>query len=85
MTEFSRGANIIRDKYANKIVTTRELVSDTGTVSLGLKRNSLVYEYIKLQKKIKANKAQWEQELKEFDSVINSAFELSEDLQALNK
>ena len=79
MAEFSRGANIIRDKYANKIVTTRELVSDTGTVSLGLKRNSLVYEYIKLQKKIKANKAQWEQELKEFDSVINSAFELSED------
>lgn len=44
-----------------------------------------MYEYIKLQKKIKANKAQWEQELKEFDSVINSAFELSEDLKALSK
>lgn len=42
--------------------------------------NTLSYK-----KKIKANKAQWEQELKEFDSVINSAFELSEDLQALNK
>lgn len=83
--EFCRGYDAGYKKYADSMETAHELESDTGTVSLGLKRNSLVYEYIKLQKKIKANKAQWEQELKEFDSVINSAFELSEDLQALNK
>lgn len=83
--EFCRGYDAGYKKYADNMETAHELESDTGTVSLGLKRNSLVYEYIKLQKKIKANKAQWEQELKEFDSVINSAFELSEDLQALNK
>lgn len=83
--EFCRGYDAGYKKYADSMETAHELESDTGTVSLGLKRNSLVYEYIKLQKKIKANKAQWEQELKEFDSVINRAFELSEDLQALNK
>jgi phage regulator Rha-like protein len=83
--EFCRGYDAGYKKYADNMETAHELESDTGTVSLGLKRNSLVYEYIKLQKKIKANKAQWEQELKEFDSVINSAFELSEDLQALGK
>lgn len=83
--EFCRGYDAGYKKYADSMETSHELESDTGTVSLGLKRNSLVYEYIKLQKKIKANKAQWEQELKEFDSVINSAFELSEDLKALSK
>nr|DAD81795.1 MAG TPA: regulatory protein [Siphoviridae sp. ctvyM23] len=83
--EFCRGYDAGYKKYADSMETAHELESDTGTVSLGLKRNSLVYEYIKLQKKIKANKAQWEQELKEFDSVINSAFELSEDLKALGK
>lgn len=83
--EFCRGYDAGYKKYADSMETAHELESDTGTVSLGLKRNSLVYEYIKLQKKIKANKAQWEQELKEFDSVINSAFELSEDLKALSK
>lgn len=83
--EFCRGYDAGYKKYADNMETAHELESDTGTVSLGLKRNSLVYEYIKLQKKIKANKAQWEHELKEFDSVINSAFELSEDLQALGK
>lgn len=83
--DFCRGYDAGYKKYADSMETAHELESDTGTVSLGLKRNSLVYEYIKLQKKIKANKAQWEQELKEFDSVINSAFELSEDLKALSK
>lgn len=76
---------LTEEKYANNKGTAHELASGTGSITLGLKKNSLVYEYIKLKEKIKANKAQWEQELKEFDSVIDSAFELSEDLKALSK
>ena len=83
MTEFSRGANIIRDKYANKIVTTRELVSKNNNFAFGISKNSLMYEYLKLMRKIKANKEQWQQEVEEFNAVVGDACELSENCEKI--
>lgn len=83
MTEFSRGANIIRDKYANKIVTTRELVSEHNNFAFGISKNSLMYEYLKLMRKIKANKEQWKKEVEEFNSVVGDACELSENCEKI--
>ena len=77
MAEFSRGANIIRDKYANKIVTTRELVSENNNFAFGISKNSLMYEYLKVMRKIKANKEQWQQEVEEFNAIVGDACELS--------
>lgn len=83
MTEFSRGANIIRDKYANKIVTTRELVSEHNNFAFGISKNSLMYEYLKVMRKIKANKEQWQQEVEEFNTVVGDACELSENCEKI--
>lgn len=83
MTEFSRGANIIRDKYANKIVTTRELVSEHNNFAFGVSKNSLMYEYLKVMRKIKANKEQWQQEVEEFNAVVTDACELSENCEKI--
>ena len=83
MTEFSRGANIIRDKYANKIVTTRELVSEHNNFAFGISKNSLMYEYLKVMRKIKANKEQWQQEVEEFNAVVADACELSENCEKI--
>lgn len=83
MAEFSRGANIIRDKYANKIVTTRELVSEHNNFAFGISKNSLIYEYLKVMRKIKANKEQWQQEVEEFNSVVGDACELSENCEKI--
>ncbi len=83
MTEFSRGANIIRDKYANKIVTTRELVSENNNFAFGISKNSLMYEYLKVMRKIKANKEQWQQEVEEFNAVVGDACELSENCEKI--
>ena len=83
MTEFSRGANIIRDKYANKIITTRELVSEHNNFAFGISKNSLMYEYLKVMRKIKANKEQWQQEVEEFNAVVGDACELSENCEKI--
>lgn len=83
MAEFSRGANIIRDKYANKIVTTRELVSEHNNFAFGISKNSLIYEYLKVMRKIKANKEQWQQEVEEFNAVVGDACELSENCEKI--
>lgn len=83
MAEFSRGANIIRDKYANKIVTTRELVSEHNNFAFGISKNSLMYEYLKVMRKIKANKEQWQQEVEEFNAVVGDACELSENCEKI--
>lgn len=83
MTEFSRGANIIHDKYANKIVTTRELVSEHNNFAFGISKNSLIYEYLKVMRKIKANKEQWQQEVEEFNAVVADACELSENCEKI--
>ncbi len=67
----------------NKIVTTRELVSKNNNFAFGISKNSLMYEYLKLMRKIKANKEQWQQEVEEFNSIVGDACELSENCEKI--
>jgi phage regulator Rha-like protein len=67
------------------IVTTRELVSKNNNFAFGISKNSLMYEYLKVMRKIKANKEQWQQEIEEFNSVVGDACELSESCEKIVK
>jgi phage regulator Rha-like protein len=64
-------------------VTTRELVSEHNNFAFGISKNSLMYEYLKVMRKIKANKEQWQQEVEEFNSVVGDACELSENCEKI--
>lgn len=66
-----------------KIVTTRELVSENNNFAFGISKDSLVYEYLKVVRKIKANKEQWQKEIEEFNAVIGDACELSENCEKI--
>lgn len=63
------------------MVTTRELVSEHNNFAFGISKNSLMYEYLKVMRKIKANKEQWQQEVEEFNAVVGDACELSENCE----
>ena len=65
------------------MVTTRELVSEHNNFAFGISKNSLMYEYLKVMRKIKANKEQWEKEVEEFNSVVGDACELSENCEKI--
>lgn len=65
------------------MVTTRELVSKNNNFAFGISKNSLMYEYLKIMRKIKANKEQWQQEVEEFNSVVGDACELSENCEKI--
>lgn len=65
------------------MVTTRELVSEHNNFAFGISKNSLMYEYLKLMRKIKANKEQWQQEVEEFNAVVGDACELSENCEKI--
>ena len=65
------------------MVTTRELVSEHNNFAFGISKNSLMYEYLKLMRKIKANKEQWQQEVEEFNAVVGDACELSESCEKI--
>ena len=65
------------------MVTTRELVSKNNNFAFGISKNSLMYEYLKLMRKIKANKEQWQQEVEEFNSIVGDACELSENCEKI--
>lgn len=67
------------------MVTTRELVSEHNNFAFGISKNSLIYEYLKVMRKIKANKEQWQQEVEEFNSVVGDACELSESCEKIVK
>lgn len=77
----------IKKLQANKpdlnMVTTRELVSENNNFAFGISKNSLIYEYLKVMRKIKANKEQWQQEVEEFNSVVGDACELSENCEKI--
>lgn len=77
----------IKKLQANKpdlnMVTTRELVSEHNNFAFGISKNSLIYEYLKVMRKIKANKEQWQQEVEEFNSVVGDACELSENCEKI--
>lgn len=64
-------------------VTTRELVSENNNFAFGISKNSLMYEYLKVMRKIKANKEQWQQEVEEFNAVVGDACELSENYEKI--
>ena len=66
-------------------VTTRELVSEHNNFAFGISKNSLMYEYLKVMRKIKANKEQWQQEVEEFNAVVGDACELSESCEKIVK
>lgn len=66
-------------------VTTRELVSESNNFAFGISKNSLMYEYLKVMRKIKANKEQWQQEVEEFNAVVGDACELSESCEKIVK
>lgn len=65
------------------MVTTRELVSEHNNFAFGISKNSLMYEYLKVMRKIKANKEQWQQEVEEFNAVVGDACELSENCEKI--
>lgn len=77
----------IKKLQANKpdlnMVTTRELVSEHNNFAFGISKNSLMYEYLKVMRKIKANKEQWQQEVEEFNAVVGDACELSENCEKI--
>lgn len=77
----------IKKLQANKpdlnMVTTRELVSENNNFAFGISKNSLMYEYLKVMRKIKANKEQWQQEVEEFNAVVGDACELSENCEKI--
>lgn len=77
----------VKKLQANKpdlnMVTTRELVSKNNNFAFGISKNSLMYEYLKVMRKIKANKEQWQQEVEEFNSVVGDACELSENCEKI--
>lgn len=77
----------IKKLQANKpdlnMVTTRELVSKNNNFAFGISKNNLMYEYLKLMRKIKANKEQWQQEVEEFNAVVGDACELSENCEKI--
>ena len=77
----------IKKLQANKpdlnMVTTRELVSKNNNFAFGISKNSLMYEYLKVMRKIKANKEQWQQEVEEFNAVVGDACELSENCEKI--
>uniref|UniRef100_UPI003FEDDBB3 Rha family transcriptional regulator n=1 Tax=Succinivibrio sp. TaxID=2053619 RepID=UPI003FEDDBB3 len=79
----------IKKLQANKpdlnMVTTRELVSEHNNFAFGISKNSLMYEYLKVMRKIKANKEQWQQEVEEFNAVVGDACELSENCEKIVK
>ena len=66
-------------------VTTRELVSEHNNFAFGISKNSLMYEYLKVMRKIKANKEQWQHEVEEFNSIVGDACELSESCEKIVK
>ena len=77
----------IKKLQANKpdlnMITTRELVSEHNNFAFGISKNSLMYEYLKVMRKIKANKEQWQQEVEEFNAVVGDACELSENCEKI--
>lgn len=79
----------VKKLQANKpdlnMVTTRELVSESNNFAFGISKNSLMYEYLKVMRKIKANKEQWQQEVEEFNSIVGDACELSESCEKIVK
>lgn len=73
------GKEQIKQEYENKLKdykgnlnlsVTKDLKSDDDKFKFGIDKNSLVFEFLNLKKKIKANKEQWNKEVEQLQSLL---------------
>lgn len=73
------GKEQIKQEYENKIkdykgnlnlTVTKDFKSDDDKFKFGIDKNSLVFEFLNLKKKIKANKEQWNKEVEQLQDLL---------------
>lgn len=73
------GQKQIKQEYENKLKdykgnlnlsVTKDFKSDDDKFKFGIDKNSLVFEFLNLKKKIKANKEQWDKEVEQLQSLL---------------
>ena len=73
------GQKQIKQEYENKLKdykgnlnlsVTKDFKSDDNKFKFGIDKNSLVFEFLNLKKKIKANKEQWNKEVEQLQSLL---------------
>ena len=73
------GQKQIKQEYENKIkdykgnlnlTVTKDFKSDDDKFKFGIDKNSLVFEFLNLKKKIKANKEQWNKEVEQLQDLL---------------
>lgn len=73
------GQKQIKQEYENKIkdykgnlnlTVTKDFKSDDDKFKFGIDKNSLVFEFLNLKKKIKANKEQWNKEVEQLQNLL---------------
>ncbi len=88
------GKEQIKQEYENKLKdykgnqnlsVSKEFKSADDKFKFGIDKNSLVFEFLKLKKKIKANKEQWNRELEELQNVTLKVSSFVEDCLSLDE
>lgn len=73
------GQKQIKQEYENKLKdyksnlnlsVTKDFKSDDDKFKFGIDKNSLVFEFLNLKKKIKANKEQWNKEIEQLQDLL---------------
>ena len=73
------GQKQIKQEYENKLKdykgnlnlsVTKDFKSDDDKFKFGIDKNSLVFEFLNLKKKIKANKEQWNKEVEQLQDLL---------------
>lgn len=73
------GQKQIKQEYENKLKdykgnlnlsVTKDFKSDDNKFKFGIDKNSLVFEFLNLKKKIKANKEQWKKEVEQLQNLL---------------
>lgn len=73
------GQKQIKQEYENKLKdykgnlnlsVTKDFKSDDNKFKFGIDKNSLVFEFLNLKKKIKTNKEQWNKEVEQLQSLL---------------
>ena len=73
------GQKQIKQEYENKLKDykgnlnlslTKDFKSDDDKFKFGIDKNSLVFEFLNLKKKIKANKEQWNKEVEQLQDLL---------------
>lgn len=88
------GKEQIKQEYENKLKdykgnqnlsVSKEFKSEDDKFKFGIDKNSLVFEFLRLKKKIKANKEQWNRELEELQNVALKVSSFVEDCLSLDE